>query len=80
MTSPSDTQRPKDSLSIEDLRVALQRYGRHEHTCDVSQRGYANGAACSCGWDNVDRAIWAGTGAERKGDAEALAALRGNGS
>lgn len=58
------------------LRQAVQRYGQHELSCVVSQKGYANGATCSCGFERMALAIWVGVEGEKPGDREALTALR----
>lgn len=63
------------ALGKHALRQAFQRYGQHELSCVVSQRGYANGATCSCGFDRMKLAVWVGVEGEKPGDKEALEEL-----
>lgn len=63
------------ALGKHALRLAFQRYGQHETSCVVMQRGYADGATCSCGFDRMKLAVWVGVEGERPGDKEALEEL-----
>jgi hypothetical protein len=64
------------ALGKHALRCALQRYGKHEYSCEVTARGNANGATCSCGWERMSLAMWVGVEGEKPGDREALTALK----
>ncbi len=63
------------ALGKHALRCALQRYGQHERFCEVTIKGYANGATCGCGFERLSKAIWVGVEGEKPGDQEALTAL-----
>lgn len=31
---------------------ALRKYGQHQRTCDLLERGAVNGGECDCGWSD----------------------------